>query len=123
MVETYEFGGRVRAKRIELGLKVREAAGRLGISTSRLAALERGRSYSTDAATRPSRELVETFARIYGMPLDLLFASAGYAKGELAELDPQSRQLLLMFKSLPPDQRFLALEVMAVFAKRNSDQE
>lgn len=121
MVEPYEFGARVRAKRIELGLKVREAATRLGISTSRLAALERGRSYSTDQVTRPSRELVETFARVYSLPLDLLLACAGYECGELAELDAESRQLLLMFNSLPPDRRFLALEVMAVLAKRSTD--
>ena len=118
MGEPYEFGARVRARRNELRFTVRDAAKRLGISPSRLAAVERGRSYSTDATTRPSRELVERFARIYGLPQDVLLAAAGYDAGVLGELDDDARHLLIMFNSLPADQKRFALDIMQVIAKR-----
>lgn len=106
------FGAQVRAKREMLGWTVRDAAPRLGISRSRLSEIERGQSYSTGNPTRPSRELVEKIAEVYGLPLELLLVLAGYPEEAPLELSPASRDMLVLFERLTPDGQRLALGML-----------
>lgn len=119
MAKTYEFGKRVKERRQALGLTLREAARRLDLSPSRLGAIERGVAYSTGNATRPRRDLVERVADVFELPRDLLLASAGYVTGAVADLDEDTRHLVTMFVTLPPERKRIALGFMQVLSDRS----
>jgi transcriptional regulator with XRE-family HTH domain len=117
-VQTYEFGLRVRERRLVLGLTIREAARRLMMSPSRLGAIEKGIAYSTGNPTRPRREAVERIADVYGLPREILLAAAGFTSGTVADLDEEARHLLMMFAGLNLDRKQIALGFMRVLSEQ-----
>lgn len=112
-----DFGAYLKAQREAKGWTLREAAKRIKVSASRLTEIERGKSYHTDHATKPSREVVERIAQAYDLSKDLLLAEAGYDVGPLSELSPETLRLVRLFESLPLEKRKLALAVLRLFAE------
>lgn len=115
-----DFGSYLKAQRKARGWTLKEAADRIGTSTSRLAEVERGKSYHTEHATRPSRDLVERMAKAYELPADLLLIEAGYTPSPAKELSPEASRMLLLFESLPLDRRQLALGILRLMAEEAS---
>ncbi|MDB5098050.1 MAG: Helix-turn-helix domain [Cyanobacteria bacterium RYN_339] len=114
MNDFHGFGAQIRARRVVLGWTVREAAPKLGVSRSRLSEIERGLSYSTGNATRPSRELVERVAEVYDLPRDLLLVSAGYPVDTPLELSPATRDMLVLFERLTPNGQRVAMGMLRI---------
>lgn len=112
-----DFGAFIKAQRRARGWTIREAAGRIGISSSRLAELERGKSYHTDHVTKPSRELAERIAHGFGLPPSEVLAEAGLHIPAAAPLSEDAARLIALFEGLPPDRKALALEMMRLFAQ------
>lgn len=112
-----DFGSYLKAQRKARGWTLKEAADRIGTSTSRLAEVERGKSYHTDHATRPSRELVERMAYAYGLPVDILLIEAGYSPSPARDLSQEDNRMLLLFQALPPDRKELALGILRLMAE------
>jgi transcriptional regulator with XRE-family HTH domain len=73
------FGGLVRRRRERLGLSLREAARRIGISPSYLVAIERGRNPSTGRAPVPSPPVLAAIGRELDLELAALLDAAGAA--------------------------------------------
>jgi transcriptional regulator with XRE-family HTH domain len=111
-----DFGALIKSKRQALGWSLRVAATQIGVSSSRLSEVERGRSYHTDGPTRPSRELVERIAIALRMPPDVALAEAGYPARAPTSLAPDSSRLLALYESLSPDRKAVALEIMRVLS-------
>lgn len=112
-----EFGSYLKAQRTARKWSLRDAAGRIGISTSRLAEIERGLSYHTEHATRPSRDIVERMAEAYELPLNLLLIEAGYTPSPVMDLSPEASRMLLLFETLPADRKHLALGILRLMAE------
>jgi transcriptional regulator with XRE-family HTH domain len=72
-----ELGGLVRRHRERLGLTVREAARRIGISPSYLVSLEQGRNPSTGRPPMPSPPVLAALARAYDLELTALLDASG----------------------------------------------
>jgi transcriptional regulator with XRE-family HTH domain len=83
------LGGIVRSRREELGLTVRGAALRIGISASYLVALERGRSSPGGRPPVPSPPVLASIARVLGVELQTLLDAVGVS-------EPRSGHLLLI---------------------------
>jgi transcriptional regulator with XRE-family HTH domain len=71
------LAGILRRRRQQLGLSMREAARRIGISPSYLAALEQGRNPSTGRAPVPSPPILTTIARVLDIELATLLHASG----------------------------------------------
>jgi len=71
------LGGIVRRRREELGLSMREAARRIGISPSYLVALERGHNPSTGRAPVPSPPILAAIGRVLDIDLATLLDLTG----------------------------------------------
>jgi transcriptional regulator with XRE-family HTH domain len=78
-----EFRTAIRQARAAHGMGLREAARQIGLSHSRLIALEQGRTWYTQGKaiasdTVPGYELVCRIAFVYGLPVDGLLTMAGH---------------------------------------------
>jgi transcriptional regulator with XRE-family HTH domain len=80
------FGGIVRRRRQQLGLSMREAARRIGISPSYLVALERGRNPSTGRAPQPSVPILAAIGRVLEIELATLLNASGAPTSSSAHL-------------------------------------
>jgi transcriptional regulator with XRE-family HTH domain len=67
---------RVRRTRLERGLRLAEAASRVGVASQTLARVETGREV-------PWRSLRERLAELYGVPVDSLFEDIDFAQAVL----------------------------------------
>src|SRR5919109_2204713 len=76
-MHTSALGGIVKRRREQLGLSLREAARRIGISPSYLTAVERGRNPSTGRAPAPSLRIVTAMARALELRPELLLEASG----------------------------------------------
>ena len=76
----------LRRRREQLGLSMREAARRVGISPSYLAALEQGRNPSTGRAPMPSPPILAAIGRVLEIELATLLDAAGAATSPSAHL-------------------------------------
>lgn len=112
-----EFGEFLRAHRKAKGWTLETASQAVGISYSRLAEIERGRSYRTENATRPSRELLERIATAYGLSTALLLERGGYPAFDSPEISDEARRVLALFESLPPDRRHVVAELLTMLAE------
>lgn len=112
-----DFGSYIKGQRKALGWTLRQAAAHIGVSSSRLAEIERGKSYHTDHATRPTRELAERIAQAYDLPMDIVLAEAGFPLRSTPDLTPESTRLLAMFETLPPEKRHIVLGILHVFVE------
>lgn len=110
-----ELGEFLRGQRGNLGLGLREAAKRIGISHQRLIEIERGTSYSTGKTTLPRREVVKAIATAYGLSEPLLLTLAGYAGADLSTLSVDHREVLMLFDALPADRKLLAIATLRAF--------
>ena len=82
------LGEVLRDRRAQLGLSLREAARRIGISPSYLVALEQGRNPSTGRAPVPSPVILAAIGHVFGVELRDLLDACGASV-------PQSAHLLL----------------------------
>ncbi|MNL38773.1 Helix-turn-helix domain protein [compost metagenome] len=112
-----DFGKYLKAQRNARGWTLRHAAKQIGTSLSRLSEIERGQSYHTEHATRPSRELVEKIAQAYELSPTLLLTEAGYPVGPTAELSPEAVRMLSLFEALPTERKRLALGILRLMAE------
>jgi transcriptional regulator with XRE-family HTH domain len=71
------LGGLLRRRREQLGLSMREAARRIGISPSYLVALEQGRNPSTGRAPMPSARILAAIGRVFDLELATLLDASG----------------------------------------------
>jgi transcriptional regulator with XRE-family HTH domain len=71
------LGGILRRRREQLGLSMREAARRIGISPSYLVALEHGRNPSTGRAPVPSPPILAAIGRVLDIELATLLDASG----------------------------------------------
>jgi transcriptional regulator with XRE-family HTH domain len=71
------LGGILRRRREQLGLSMREAARRIGISPSYLVALEKGRNPSTGRAPVPSPPILAAIGRALDIELATLLDASG----------------------------------------------
>ena len=94
------FGAYIRGQRERKGLSLRAAAKLLGIGHTRLSEFEKGVTYRSGAPTGPSRDLVETMARVYQVPKDALLETAGF-KASRPGLTTHEAELLDLFRELP----------------------
>ena len=65
----FDLGSLLRERRQELGLSMREAARRIGISPSYLLAVESGRNPSTGRPPTPSPQILKAAATVLAVPL------------------------------------------------------
>lgn len=79
------FGALLYRLREAKGLTTRAAASLMGISHSRLVALEHGRDAHTARPTLPSFELANRIAATYGYPKEQLLILAGHLPWQLNE--------------------------------------
>jgi transcriptional regulator with XRE-family HTH domain len=80
------LGGILRRRREQLGLSMREAARRIGISPSYLVALEQGRNPSTGRAPVPSARILAAIGRVLDVELATLFDASGAPTSSSAHL-------------------------------------
>jgi transcriptional regulator with XRE-family HTH domain len=80
------LGGILRRRREQLGLSMREAARRIGISPSYLVALEKGRNPSTDRAPVPSPPILASIGRVLDIELATLLEASGVTTSPSAHL-------------------------------------
>jgi transcriptional regulator with XRE-family HTH domain len=120
------LGGILRRRREQLGLSMREAARRIGISPSYLVALEQGRNPSTGRAPVPSPPILAAIGRVFDVELATLLEASG------APTSPSAH--LLLYQTGPGHQspleaarRFFAGQVDAwieiVDPRRSDDAE
>lgn len=110
----------IKKQREELGWTLRDLAEKSAISDSRLAEIERGRSYRTENPTRPSRENLASIANALNVPFDLLLALAGYEREQApVELSPAARVAAALFETIPMERQELALRVLSAFVFRD----
>ena len=76
-VSPSRLGGILRRRREQLGLSMREAARRIGISPSYLVALEQGRNPSTGRAPVPSAPILAAIGRALDIELATLLDASG----------------------------------------------
>jgi transcriptional regulator with XRE-family HTH domain len=80
------LGGILRRRREQLGLSMREAAHRIGISPSYLVALEHGRNPSTGRAPVPSAPILAAIGRVLDIELMTLLDASGASTSSSAHL-------------------------------------
>jgi transcriptional regulator with XRE-family HTH domain len=80
------LGGILRRRREQLGLSMREAARRIGISPSYLVALEQGRNPSTGRAPVPSARILAGIGRVLDVELATLLDASGIPASSSAHL-------------------------------------
>jgi transcriptional regulator with XRE-family HTH domain len=80
------LGGILRRRREQLGLSMREAARRIGISPSYLVALEQGRNPSTGRAPIPSARILAAIGRVLDVELATLLDASGASTPSSAHL-------------------------------------
>jgi transcriptional regulator with XRE-family HTH domain len=80
------LGDQLRSRRRELGLSLREAARRIGISPAYLSSVEHGRNPSTGRAPVPSAVVLAAIARVLGLELETLLELAGAAPAASAHV-------------------------------------
>jgi transcriptional regulator with XRE-family HTH domain len=80
------LGAILRRRREQLGLSMREAARRIGISPSYLVALEQGRNPSTGRAPVPSPPILAAIGRVLEIELTTLLDAAGAPTSPSAHL-------------------------------------
>ena len=80
------LGGILRRRREQLGLSMREAARRIGISPSYLVALEQGRNPSTGRAPVPSPPILAAIGRAFDIELATLLDASGAPTSASAHL-------------------------------------
>ena len=80
------LGGILRRRREQLGLSMREAARRIGISPSYLGALEQGRNPSTGRAPVPSPPILVAIGHVLDIPLATLLDTSGVPTSPSAHL-------------------------------------
>ena len=80
------LGGILRRRREQLGLSMREAARRIGISPSYLVALEQGRNPSTGRAPVPSPPILAAIGRVLDIELATLLDASGAPTSPSAHL-------------------------------------
>jgi len=108
---------RAKAQRRARRRTVKEAAARIGVSSSRLAELERGKSYHTDHATRPSRDFAERIAEGFGLAPSDVLAEAGFELPAAVPVSKDTARLISLYERLSPDRKALAMEMMRLFAR------
>ena len=116
------FGDIIKARREARKWTLREAAGRIAISTSRLAELERGVSYHTERPTRPTQELVERIADAYGLPTDYALAEAGYPPSGSARLSPDAERLVSLYEGLDATHKELAIAFLRMLLDHDASR-
>lgn len=104
------FSDYIRARRLESGLSLVEAARRTGIQPSRLHDLEQGRSSTTGKPTGPTRDNIGRLARGYAIPEELLLDIAGRPALDAATVE--ERQLVSQFRDLVPGHRQAVLRLV-----------
>ena len=107
-----ELGRYLKSLRTAKGLTVRNAASLIGVSASRLAEIERGKTYHRDQPTRPSRELIEQMADAYEMSREILLTAAGYPQENHVKLSDDTRIVVSLYESLSPEQKALAIGIL-----------
>jgi transcriptional regulator with XRE-family HTH domain len=80
------LGAILRRRREQLGLSMREAARRIGISPSYLVALEQGRNPSTGRAPQPSLPILAAIGRVLEIELATLLDASGAQTSSSAHL-------------------------------------
>jgi transcriptional regulator with XRE-family HTH domain len=81
-----QLGAILGRRREQLGLTMREAAHRIGISPSYLVALEQGRNPSTGRAPVPSARILAAIGRVLDIELATLLDASGTPKSSSAHL-------------------------------------
>lgn len=115
------FGAYLKELRERQGWTVRKAATTIGVSSSRLAEIERGESYRTLRETKPSRDLIVRMAKAYDVSSDVLLELAGYQVNKaMPETTPDARLMLELYTSLPPDRQELAIQMLKVLGSRTA---
>ena len=112
------FSDYIRARRLERGLSIREAAARMGVSPSRLGEIERGKTYARERDTLPSKDLLARMAVAYGLPEGILLTAAGYPSPDGAQVSPETEQAISMFEMLSEEGRKLALGLIRVLIEQ-----
>lgn len=112
-----DFGNYLKEQRERRKWTLRHAGEQIGTSASRLAEIERGQSYHTGHATKPSRKLVERIALAYDIPLQVLLARAGYSEVHSPELSDETKIAAAIFENLSPERQELALGMLRLFAE------
>lgn len=112
-----DFGNYLKDQRERRKWTLRHAAEQIGTSASRLSEIERGQSYHTGNATKPSRELVERIALAYDLPLQVLLASAGYPESGPREFSDEAKLVAAIFENLSPERKELALGMIRLLAE------
>ncbi|MNS49203.1 helix-turn-helix protein [compost metagenome] len=112
------FNVYIKARRIERGLSIREAAARMKVSPSRLGELERGKTYARDRDTRPGRDLIARMAAAYDLPEAVLLVEAGYPAERPPEFSPEIQQAIALINMLTPDGRKLALGLLRLLVEQ-----
>lgn len=110
------FGAFITACREAKKWSQRRAAKEIGVSSMRLAELERGVSRTTGNATRPAPELVARIAAAYELPTDYLRELAGYAR-EFPQLADDEALLLERYRELERPYQQIALELVAAIGR------
>ena len=103
------FGHFIKARRLELGLTIRQAAKRSGIQPSRLHDLESGHSSTTLKATGPTRDNIRGLAQGYGLPEAVLFSFAD--RPSLEPAAGEELQLIGHFRGLSEGHRRAVLHL------------
>jgi transcriptional regulator with XRE-family HTH domain len=80
------LGGILRRRREQLGLSMREAARRIGISPSYFVALEQGRNPSTGRAPVPSPPILAAIGRVLDIELATLLDASGAPRSSSVHL-------------------------------------
>jgi hypothetical protein len=62
-------------------------------------------------------------AQVYGLPVELLLAHAGYPAGEGSMLSDTERQVLLLFGALSPERQAIALDILRTLGKPDAPGE
>lgn len=115
------LGAWLKAKRLEAGLNLRQAAIAAGIDHARLMDLERGVDRNTGRPTRPRRETLERLAQAYRLGFDVVAEAAGVAL-PLPLVEPQLEELLNLYRSLGAGDRLLAVALVRALAEARSTQ-
>lgn len=77
-------------KRKKLGLSLRDAAKKIGISHSYLSTLEKGMDPRTNAPIRPTPETLHLISNAYNLNYEQLMALAGYLNTDTHQPEPQN---------------------------------
>ena len=100
----------LKARRLELGLSLKEAAKRTGIQPSRLHDLEQARSSTTGKTTSPTRDNIRRIAKGLNVAEEFLRAFEGRPSFEAETVEEQ--RLVAEFRALSGGHRRLVTTIV-----------